>query len=190
MNSVDSVSSPVRDYGNFDPLKETSNYLNTCLCGCAVNKTNIVYGIPRPAQLGLDENAEIEIRRFFVQCPSCGSLGPATKMAVYAVLQWNLSLLCNKPNYTEIPLFGISGLTKLEASAKLHAIRADLKKRLDECTERLKLTDTTKHPGPRYHAKLGAYYAWSFYAMHLISDNHFFRSNPNGVKGSCSQQTT
>jgi hypothetical protein len=175
---------PIRDYGTFDPLKETSNYINTCLCGKELDKENILYGQPEPAQLGLKEGSDIRIKRFFVCCPSCGSKGPATKLAIYAALQWNLSFLCCKPSYRELPLFGLSGLSGVEAATKLQAIRRDLKERLDECAERLKLEDVTKHPGPRYHAKLGAYFAWNFYGLHLLSDNLFFRGNPHGVKGS------
>lgn len=187
MDSSDTL--PIRDYGNFDPLKETANYINPCLCGCKITRENIEYGFPKPAQLGLAEDSVINIKRFFIRCPGCESLGPATKMAMYAALQWNLSTLCIKPSYKELPLFGISGLSKLEAATKVQLIRADLKKRLDECTIRLQDPDKSKHPGPRYNAKLAAYYAWSFYAMHLISDNPVFKGNLQGVKGTQQPQS-
>lgn len=174
---------PLRDYGTFDPLRETSNYINTCLCGTTLTKENIVYGTPAPAQLGLDPKAEVHIRRFFVNCPHCDSKGPATKMAIYAVLQWNLSTLCIKPSYKTVPLFGLGGMSREEAVIKMQAIRSDLKQRLIDCGIRLKDPDVSNHPGPRYHAKLGAYQAWNYYALHLLSDNDYFRSNPHGVAG-------
>lgn len=181
--SNEHLNLPIRDYGTFDPLRETTDHINTCLCETVLEKEHVVYGVPLPAQLGLDANAEVHIRRFFVQCPTCGSKGPATKMAIYAVLQWNLSTLCIKPSYKTVPLFGLGGLSREEAVIKMQAVRADLKQRLVDCAIRLKDPDPENHPGPRYHAKLGAYQAWNYYALHLLSDNAYFRSNPHGVAG-------
>lgn len=181
--SIEQNNSPLRDYGTFDPLRETSEHINNCLCGTKLSPENILYGLPVAAQLGLPAGSDIRVRRFFVCCPRCGSKGPATKLSIYAVLQWNLSNLCEKPSYTTIPLFGLNGLSKTEATVKMQAVRVDLRQRLDECELRLKDPDVSKHPGPRYHAKLGAYFAWNYYALHLLSENTYFRSNPHGVAG-------
>lgn len=178
---------PVRDYGNFDPLCETINYINACACGCSLTRENVVNDFPLPEQMGLNANAKIVVRRYFVRCPACGNRGPATKQIMYAVLQWNMCDLSRNPSYKEVPLFGLGGLGREEAVAVLQSIRADLRTRIADCEERLKSEDKTKHPGPRYHAKLLLYRAWNYYALYLTSDDDFFRHNPNGVKGNVAQ---
>lgn len=174
---------PIRDYGDFDPLRETLNHVNDCVCGCKLTKEHVVNDVPLPVQMGLAENAQIVVKRYFVKCPDCGSLGPATKQSLYAVLQWNMCKYAAKPSYKDLPLFGLAELAREEAVAVLQAIRTDLRTRIADCEQRLQLSDKFKHPGPRYHEKLLAYRAWNYYALCLASDDDFFRPNPNCVKG-------
>lgn len=164
-NITDTSTSVLRNYGPFDPLTSSYDHLNSCKCGSALTKADVKNDTPKPEQMGLPKEAIIKVRRFFVQCPNCKGVGPATKSPLYAVLQWNISDLSLKTSHTELPLFNVSSMTKEEAHQRLLAIRDDLKIRIAECEERLANEDVSKHPGPRYKAKLEAYRSWVYYAI-------------------------
>ena len=159
----------LRDYGDFDPLAQTIEHVNPCKCGAVVQSTDVHCGYADPEQMGLPKDAEVTVRRFFVICPKCNAKGSASRAVINAVIQWNMSEHSVKPDYKTLPLFRIAHLTKNLALKRLKAIRQDLNDRIADCEQRKKLDDSSKHPGPRYFAKLAAYRSWNHYAISLFS---------------------
>lgn len=169
-NTTDDSPTSIRDYGEFDPLVSTIDHVNPCLCGQSLVREDICCGVPTPSQLGLPEGSVVSARRFFVKCPSCQVLGPATKTFSHSIIQWNIGDHCKKPDYTTVPLFQIADLSKKEALARLKEIRKDLKYRIEDCENRMSNPDKNQRPGPRYYAKLLMYRSWNHYAIQLVSN--------------------
>jgi hypothetical protein len=156
-----------RNYGEFDPIAETRNHINPCICGSG---GNLINDTPALTQLrGAGANA-FSVPRWFISCDHCRIKGPAARNSWQAILDWNRGHLSKKNSYKSLPLFGLKPLSIDQAHDRLISIRTDLELRIKEA--KIKRNDQTvpdkDKPGGRYVAKMRAYLAWAIYAQALL----------------------
>jgi len=175
-----------RYYGDFDPLIETENHINACICGA---KAVLVYDIPDLDQVPGARNSGTPRpyqprKQWFVRCGACGSASMIAKKPWLAVLQWNKSPLSINPPYRTLPVFGLRGLDADAAAERLQSIRADLELRSKEAGLRRDLGRTKTNQ--KYLDRLKAFLQWCIYAQSLVKfarqmdDSRGSNHKPNG----------
>lgn len=160
-------STVTRNYGEFDPIAQTRDYINLCNCG---KPGVLVNDIPAPIPRRVKPIVEPLAPYWHVYCQSCQVDGPATRNHWQAILDWNRGPLSKKPPYGDLPLFGLGLLTPEQALTRLNSIRLDLELRIKEARHKRydKTIPDKDKPGGRYVAKMRAYLAWAIYAQMLL----------------------
>lgn len=140
------ASSDTLTYGDFDPLRETTLYLNPCAACCG-----------RPGLCQAEQ-------RFYVCC-ECGVIGTRCRAEWQAVLDWNKSRRSVSPDYRTLPCFALDDLEPEAAKARLTVIRRNLELRSKIAGLRRELGESV---GRDYQQRLKAYLGWCIYAKSLV----------------------
>lgn len=112
--------------------------------------------------------------RYFAVCEHCGHRPTRenAKRPWLAALDWNGKNLATAPHYTELPLFGLMGLTSEDARERLVAFRSNLELRRKSAGLRRSLrqekTTGKPPPGRRHQQKLDAYLKWAMYSLRVL----------------------
>lgn len=144
----------------------------------------IVYGTHNPLEVDLalcdtcsgegvlaKSNANKAKQRWQVRCRCCSKVsGQPTRNPWTAALMWN-GVNLQSMKYSELPLFGLSGLSPRDAHERVKGIRANLVLRISLCSAEHQLFNaggSNRKPGASYTAKLEAYLLWAMLAHRLI----------------------
>lgn len=146
---------PTLVYRRHNPLEVALATCDTCFAGG--NLQRILKGKSLP--------------RWQVICDGCGKKGSdVVRDRCTASLLWN-GVNLQTQRYSDLPLFGLAGLTPRDAHIRIRHIRANLVLRIALCdieSQMHKAGISGNKPGTAYRQRLDAYLKWAMLAHRLI----------------------